>query len=211
MKTFLITGAALTIGTLTLATAPAWASSSTSSGGVVSVTSAKDASAPIYGGSDVHLSGTCPVSAVKLNGISSPFFAGGHATIGKNDPQAFTGSATVLPDIPSGSHGVTVTCTDKAGKTQSFTGSFTVTPTTTPTKPVTPTHPTTPTTPTHPGGGNASTPGTSGTVPSGAPDTGESGGSNSAVLPLTVAGAGLLAGGTVLGIWWARHHQGTGK
>ncbi|WP_037607010.1 hypothetical protein [Streptacidiphilus rugosus] len=206
MKAILITGAALTLGTLALTTGPAFAATAPT-GGVVSVTSAKDASAPIHGGSDVHLSGTCPVDAVKLDGISSPFFAGGHATIGKNDPQAFTGSATVLPDIPTGAHGVTVTCTDKSGKVESFNGSFTVSPAstpTTPTKPVTPAHPTTPTTPSHPG--------TSGTIPSGAPDTGvASNGANDPGWPLAVAGTGVLAGGTVFGIWWARHHQGVGK
>ncbi|SEK48928.1 hypothetical protein [Streptacidiphilus jiangxiensis] len=211
MKTLLITGAALTIGTLALTAGPAFAAS-VPSGGVVSVTSAKDASGPIFGGSDVHLSGTCPVDAVKVNGITSPFFAGGHATLGKTDPQAFTGTATVLPDIPAGSHGVTVSCTDKSGRTESFSGSFTVSPTTTPTQP---TKPTTPATPTHPSNpstpSSPSTPSGSGTVPSGAPDTGvSSGGGNGYVLPTVLIGTGVLAGGTVFGIWKARH-QGADK
>ncbi|MEY9871615.1 hypothetical protein ABH931_001088 [Streptacidiphilus sp. MAP12-33] len=204
--TLLITGAALTLGTLALTTGPATAA--TTSGGVISVTSAKDAAAPIHGGSDVNLSGTCPVDAVKVDGISSPFFAGGHATIGKNDPQAFTGTATVLPDIPSGAHGVTVTCTGKNGKTESFTGSFTVSPASTPTTPVTPAHPSTPTTPTHPS--TPSTSGSSGTVPAGAPDTGAAaGGDNGALWPVVIGGA--LAGGTVFAIWKARHQHNSGQ
>ena len=71
-----------------------------------------------------------------------------------------------------------------------------------------PIHPrtTTPTTPTTPSSNS-----TNGTVPSGAPDTGTAAGDGSSVLPLTVAGVGVLGSGTVLGIWWARHHQGTGK
>uniref|UniRef100_UPI0005A7AB90 hypothetical protein n=1 Tax=Streptacidiphilus neutrinimicus TaxID=105420 RepID=UPI0005A7AB90 len=198
MKTFLISGAALTLGAVALTTVPAFAatpspsasaSTPSGSGGVISITSAKDVSAPIYGGSNVTMSGTCPNDAVKLNSISSQFFAGGQATIGKDDPQAFTGSATVLPDIPSGAHGVTVSCTNQSGQTESFTGSFTVTPTstpttpvapvtpthpTTPTTPVTPTHPTTPTTPTTPA--TPTHPGASGTIPSGAPDTGAASG-----------------------------------
>ncbi|WP_042378304.1 hypothetical protein [Streptacidiphilus melanogenes] len=238
MKTILISGAALTLGAVALATAPAFAatpspsasaSTAPGSGGVISITSAKDVSAPIYGGSNVTMSGTCPDDAVTLNSITSQFFAGGQATIGKDDPQAFTGSATVLPDIPAGSHGVTVSCTNQSGRTESFTGSFTVTPTSTPTTPVapvTPTHPTTPTTPvtpTHPTTPTTPTtpvtpahPSTSGTtpahtIPSGAPDTGAAAGTgaNDSVWPIALASAGVVAGAGM--IWWGTRRQARGK